>query len=42
MKFVNLGKGKQTQLYIFPTIIVSKNPVKTRVFICWIFWSIEL
>ena len=42
MKIVNLKKGPQSQFYLLPTLIVAKNYLGKRYFICWIYWSIEI
>jgi len=42
MKIVNMKEWNISQFYIFPTIIVSKSYMGTRVFIVWLYFSIEL
>ncbi len=37
-----MSKGDTTQFYILPTIIVSKTRLINRVFIAWLYWSVEL
>ena len=42
MKTVNMKKGDVTQFYVVPTIIVSRSRIGKRVFIAFLYWSIEL
>ena len=42
MKFVNLHKQEVKQFYVIPTTVIQKSYIRTRVFIVWLIWSIEL
>jgi len=42
MKFTNMRKKDVTQFYLLPTIIFSHSYLGTRVFLVWLFWSVEL
>lgn len=41
MKIIDMRKNDVKQLYVIPTIIVSRSRFGRRVFFVWLWWSIE-
>ncbi len=42
MKIINHKKKIPSQFYWFPSVIVSHSRTGRRIFLVWLYWSIEL
>lgn len=42
MKIVNMKNRDIKQFYVLPTVVVSRSYMGRRVFVCWLYISVEL